>query len=526
MGEYRESLITFEEKMLDLSQDQHNKKLVEGWAYNGAGIAYEKLGKRQEAIEHAEKRLGIAQELGDEPGQGQAFANLAIAYQNLGMYKEAIEYAKDHLKIVERLGNSSEQGLAYASLGSIWSKLGMYRRAIDFHEKSLEIYDELPDEAGRCRAYGHLSYVHSKSGRYKLGIINAKKYLEIASKLNNISDQRIAHGILGVCYARSENLDLARENFEESYQLVRQLEEQLVDGEWRRHLLTFGEDRVRFMDEWVVTCAQSKMMEEALWVEERRRCRSELAYQTDVVQGGQDVSPDELKSTAKNADAAFIIVMKLFGDSFLVWVLSGESGELVFSKSSKIARIEKQGKEISECVNRVTFAEWEQWQKQLIKAQKSLEERGKEPNGVIPTGWLESEIKKLIPENMKGDLDERLWESVRNPKTFKRVVALGGSPEISALHTHFLRKAEYAMGRLNALMWKPIVENCRAVKAALESETRCDRPVSGMMRVGASDLWGRLTSGTALNCRLGVETDLLFARPFFVADSLCCIQGR
>ena len=520
MGQYRAAIRCAEEHF-NIAQ-QLGDELGRGHAYCNLGIAYQRMGQYTRAIQNLDKHLDIAQKLDDKPGQGLAYYWLGNAYRCRGKYKQAVDYAEKELCIVQQLNDKPGQGHAYTSFGNAYYGMRQYKKAIKYHRKNLEISVELKDKSGQGKAYGNLACAYSELGESKTAIKYGEEFLRIAQQLDDRPRQRLAHGNLGLVYARCGQFDLARQNFEKFYEFMCQLEVQLADGKWRLHLLTFGENHVHFMDEWVVAAARSGNMEEALRVEDLRRCRSELAYQADVVQGRQDVSLDKLKAMARSAGAAFVIVMKMFDDTLLTWVLSGESGELLYTRQKNLAR--KQAK-ISKLVNCVTFAEWERWQKQLVMARESLKERRKEQNGVIPIRWLKSEIETLISEDMKGDLNRKLWRSMRDPKTFERVVTQVGSPEISELHKHFLQKAERAMDKLNELLWKPI-ERCTAVKTELESETRCDRPVSGAMRVGASDPWGRLISGTALDFHLGVETDLLFARPFFVANSLCCVQSR
>ena len=560
MGESRASLDSFKQ-MLALPQAPDNKEIVQGWAYNGIGLAYQEMGQYQEAIKYANEDLKIKKRLRDESGQGRAYGDIGNAYTAMGQYKAAIEFLEKRLEIAKQLGDTSGQGGAYGNLGIAYDEMGEYTTAIQNFEKGLAIAQKLQDKPGQGRAYGCLGSVYQKMGQSdraityaqkqlniaqrlndKLGLQEAycnlgnanirlgqhqaaigyhqqnlriaeelhdmpgqgiahgnlanaysglgqsqkaidsgRKYLEIVQQLNDRPRQRIAHGNLGLYYAESGQLGLACSHFAESDALVREMEAPLADGQWRRHLLTFGENIAHFMDEWVLSAGMSGNMAEALRVEERRRCRSELAYQGDLVRGRQDVSLDKLKAMAKGADMAFGIVIKVYAGRLLTWALSGETGDLLYTNIEAITVAESR---IRECVNCVTFAEWGRWQEQLVMARQSIQKKKREEQGrEIARSWLESEIETLIPEDIRGDLSRELWMSMRDPETFERAVTQVGSPEILELQKHFLKKAEHAMDELEGLLWRPIVRECAAVGRALESKTRCDRPVSGVMRL-------------------------------------------
>ena len=52
--------------------------------YGNLGNAFVSLGDFRKAIEHHEKRLKIAIEIGDRAGEGGAYGNLSNAFYSLG----------------------------------------------------------------------------------------------------------------------------------------------------------------------------------------------------------------------------------------------------------------------------------------------------------------------------------------------------------------------------------------------------------------------------------------------------------
>ena len=543
LGQYK-AAIEYHKKYLDIVQQLDNKP-GQGIAYGNLGNAHHGLGQYQTAIDYANKDLGIKQELDDKPGQGAAYGNLGNAHQGLGQYDTAIEYHQKHLDIAQQLDDKPGQGIvcgnlgiayrsmgqydtaiechqksleisielddkpgqgaAYASLGTAHDGLGQRQAAIEYHQKHLDIALQLGDKPGQGRAYANLGSAYGELEEYALAIEYSQKYLDITHELGDLPGQRLAHGNLGLFYAKSGQFGLACPHFASSDALVRRMEAQLTEGQWRRHLLTSGGPYAALLDWWVVAAARSGDMAEALWVEERRRCRSEVAYQADV--RGRQGGVDGLKAMTTRTGASFVVVTKMHQGTLLTWVLSGETGELVYGKAADIAGRED---EIEECVNRVTFAEWAEWQEVLCKARKlnagkrsqkkdkqiwdtiqtwlkrwvgrwtHTASKGKQA-GAIMYSWVKDLIENLIPAEMKGDMENNLWTSIRDPGAFPATVC-GRGKAAEDLRAHFFKKAEVALQKLSELLWEPILAECQALSDYLNGDAPRTKLVGSYFR--------------------------------------------
>ena len=518
MGQH-ERTIEYANKHLNIAQ-QLDDKAGQGEAYAKLGTAHDGLGRYEAAIEYAKKHLDIAQRLDDKAGQGAAHAKLGSAHHSLGQFGAVIENLKKYLDISRQLGDKPGQAAVYSSLGIAYRSTGQYQTAIECHQKNLEISIELDDKPGQGRAYGNIGNAHKSLGQFQAAIKNLKKYLEIAQQLQHMAGQgaaygnlasvfgrlgqhklaieysqnclnitqelgdsigeRLAHSNLGLFYAQSGQFGLACPHFARSDALLHQTEAQLTEGQWRRHVLTFGEAHTRFMHEWVVAAARSGDMMEALRVEEQRRCRPELVYQAGLVRNRReenptdsDVSVDGLKAMATRADASFVVVLKMYRGTLLTWVLSGQTGELVYGKVTDIAGRER---ERAECIRRATFAEWDEWQRTLGEACRWIAMHEEEIGQPIDETDLREAAEFLIPDDMKGDLDDKIWASMRDPRAFRETVC-GQSGCFNELQSLFLQRAESAIGELSKLLWEPIMRECQAVKASLEGDVRRSKPV-------------------------------------------------
>ena len=474
LGQYK-AAIEFYGKYLDISE-QLGDRFGQGAAFGNLGNSHDGLGQHKTAIKYHHKHLDISTELNDKPGQGKAYVNLGNAYNGLGQHHTAIEYYRKHLDIAQQLGDKPGQGAAYGNLGATYDSINQNQTAIAYHQKFLDIARQLGDRPGQGRVHSNFGSVYEKMGQHEKAIENFQKHLDISIELDDKPGQRLAHGNLGVALARSGQLTSACSHFASCDALARHLEAQLAKGRWRRYLLSFGEQVDYFMDAWVVAAARLGDMVEALRIEEQHRCRSELAYQVDARgrAGGTDaeLSVDEIKAVATHAGASFVIVMKMYHGALLTWVLSGKTGELVYGKIVDIK--EEHQAEIAKWVKCVTFSEWGRWQDTLRKAMDGLlgiRKEFQETNSINMLRVVEL-IQSAIPDDMKGDLDQGLWTSIRNPDMLP-ATASGMGPTFIDLRRHFFQKAEKALDQLSKALWEPIVGECQLLSDFLKGGLRC-----------------------------------------------------
>ena len=74
------------------------------------------LGNFHKAISYHERRLQIANEVGDIAGEGRAYGSLGNAYHSLGNFRRAIEYRECQLQIAKEVGDKAGEGESYGNL--------------------------------------------------------------------------------------------------------------------------------------------------------------------------------------------------------------------------------------------------------------------------------------------------------------------------------------------------------------------------------------------------------------------------
>ncbi|RMX39029.1 hypothetical protein pdam_00021495 [Pocillopora damicornis] len=134
------------------------------------GNAYQGLGQFKTTIQHHQRHLEIAQEVGDKAGEGRSYCNLGNAYQSLGQFKTAIQYHRRHLEIAKEVGDKAGEGGSYGNLGNAYDSLGQFKTAIQYHQRHLEIAKEVGDKAGEETSYCNLGNAYDSLGEFKTAI--------------------------------------------------------------------------------------------------------------------------------------------------------------------------------------------------------------------------------------------------------------------------------------------------------------------------------------------------------------------
>ena len=482
MGQYKIAL-GYLRKSIAIAEELDAKPLIMN-AQESFGQVYLEMGDLKHAIRHFTQLQELAEELQLDMSRCSALSGLGSAHLRMGQHSDALRCHQEELNIACILEHELSVARAYSGLGCSHMKLEEYSQAIECHEKDKAISERLECRPGLKRAHGNLGDVCKRTGDYAKAIEHHQEYLKMAKHLEDKPAQTRAHASLGLEHFHSRNLAQAFRHFTIFGDLLSDLEEQLSEGQWRQHLTGFVENYAECMDAWVAAAAQAGDMLEALRVEEWRRCRSELPYLPKVGDGNssgdiqgieagdKDVMAHGLEDIAKRVDASFIIMFKMYENTLMTWVLSGETGKLVYQN---LVDLRGRQRKVSEWVASVTFAEWAEWQQAFEKARRWLE-RVKQAEGSLRNEDLQNIAKALIKDSMRGDLDENLWASIHDPRTFPETV-FGLSRPFKTLQSHFFQKAENSRGELSKLLWKPILEECTDLQKSLQDDAPCTKLV-------------------------------------------------
>jgi len=115
--------------------------------YTNMGRIFEKMGKREEAIEAFKKAIEV------DPRRSNAYSNLAVIYGEMGRQEEAVGLFEKAVSLDPR------DAKLWSNLGAAYSESGKYDDAIRASKKAIEID---PNLAG---SYFNLAIVYERLGR-------------------------------------------------------------------------------------------------------------------------------------------------------------------------------------------------------------------------------------------------------------------------------------------------------------------------------------------------------------------------
>ncbi len=164
--------------------------------HNNLGIAYDKIGRYDEAIEELQCALKL------NPGYIEAHNNLAIAYEHTGRTEEAIAELEHALRL------NPQYVEAHNNLGNVYAGQGRFEEGIEELEEALRI------KPGYAPAHNALGNIFTEQGKEQEAIEEFREAIRIEP------GYAPAHNNLGNAYAGQGKYDEALREFEEALRLV------------------------------------------------------------------------------------------------------------------------------------------------------------------------------------------------------------------------------------------------------------------------------------------------------------------
>jgi tetratricopeptide (TPR) repeat protein len=158
-------------------------------AHNNLGVAYNSLGRYQDAIEAYKQTIRI------EPDYAEAYYNLGVAYVKLGLRQDAVAAYKQAIRIKPDLVK------AFYNLGVAYDELGLRQDAVEAYKQAIRIKPDYAD------AYINLGVTYYRLGRYQDAVEPYKQAIKIRP------DFVLAHYNLGVAYLVTGDKRLALEEY-------------------------------------------------------------------------------------------------------------------------------------------------------------------------------------------------------------------------------------------------------------------------------------------------------------------------
>lgn len=163
--------------------------------HNNLGIAYDKVGMYEAAIEEQKEALRL------DPGYIEVHNNLAVTYSRIGMLEEAIQELEAAIRL------KPEYTEAHCNLGNIYAEQGRYDEAIGEQKEALRL-----NPAHAC-AYNSLGNIYALQNKKQEAIKEFQRALKLSP------DYAFAHSNLGNIYSESGLYEEALKELQEAIRL-------------------------------------------------------------------------------------------------------------------------------------------------------------------------------------------------------------------------------------------------------------------------------------------------------------------
>ena len=130
------------------------------------GRIAELRGDYDQALDHQQQALTIAQELGDRASTARIMDQIGTIAQHRGNYDQALDYIRHALSTFQELGDRAGVAQSLHQLGRLAELRGDYDQALDHQQQALTIAQELGDRASTARIMDQIGTIAQHRGNY------------------------------------------------------------------------------------------------------------------------------------------------------------------------------------------------------------------------------------------------------------------------------------------------------------------------------------------------------------------------
>ena len=353
-----------------------------------------------------------------------------------------------------------------------------YTRDLDYHKRGLDDAKKRRDRTEAILQYHQLGVCYSRLGGRK-NYKTARRMFEeahyLAIELGQERNEAVTSMNIGYTYYCEEKYERAISEFKTARAYCEYIESCLEKEEWPWHLDWVLKVYSPCLDMWVDTAIRLGKAEEALAAEELRRWRCDMHrlvyfHNTNPVREkknypGRTVTVKQLAKVAQSIKASFLVVFRVCRGALLTWVLSGETGGVIYYESQNIPELDR-------WIEAVACRKWWPLQEAIVKTREEFKSKGADE------GLSRELCEKYMTDQVRGQVPEDLWKQLREPEGFSRELEEKGQLTAKILEEYYLKEAQGALEKLQKALWKPIVRNCKPLLEKTANQAEFKEPVS------------------------------------------------
>lgn len=174
----------------------------------------------QEARQHYNTLLKLAQALGDPALELAAYSGLGNASEATGNYTEASYYLQKEFIVAIAINNHTGMAQALCDLGYVAWNSGAHEEAASYAEQSLEIYEQLNDHWNITDALSLLGLINLQARDHAEAAVYFRQSLELATRIGDRRHIALSLSHLGYQAYLSDDPAQAESRLKEALQLA------------------------------------------------------------------------------------------------------------------------------------------------------------------------------------------------------------------------------------------------------------------------------------------------------------------
>jgi len=185
----------------------------------------DELGKSDEALKGYQQALALEREIGDKKGVGDTLIDLGTFYHDRGHYDQALKLSKEALQIERELGNETNQGLCLSNIGSAYFFKGEYEDAFTYFQQALQLREKSQVPEDIVLTVHNLAETSAKMGQYDQALRYYERALDLYRRTNDLRGAAIESYSLGTLFGYQGRYGAALNAKQEALATLRRLKD-------------------------------------------------------------------------------------------------------------------------------------------------------------------------------------------------------------------------------------------------------------------------------------------------------------
>jgi tetratricopeptide (TPR) repeat protein len=190
---------------------------------NNIGLINYENGNLTKAEHFFKGALDVYKEIKDDNGTAYAYGNLANLNRHQGRIAKALELHLKALKIRERIKDRLGCSTTLNNIANVYQEQGDLANALDYYQRSLAIKKEINDELGTTSVLNNICSIYYMKNDLEKALEYVHQAISYEGRLGEVPAVGLSYHNLGNIFQRKKELTRALENYEKARQIRQKL---------------------------------------------------------------------------------------------------------------------------------------------------------------------------------------------------------------------------------------------------------------------------------------------------------------